>query len=316
VGDDAPAQDRRDQHSKHHWHQHETGDGRAHSLDDLQVDREEGDRPEKRKTDDQADAAGDDEVSVAKEAHRQDRLAGMPFERDECCGADDAHADQAQDDGRGPGEAYAAETGEQDGGGERQGEQASAGVVDLMPAVRARRGQRYGNHEKGKQAGGQVDVEYPAPCQVIDKKPAEQRANDGGKTERGSEQALIAPAFARGNEIPDYGDGGDDQPAAADPLQCPKQNELEHALRQSAKGGAEQEDYDGRLQHDLAAMDVAELAVERASYGAGQQVGRHHPGQMRESAEFADNGRKCCRHDGLIERGEQQCQKERAENRA
>jgi hypothetical protein len=42
----------------------------------------------------------------------------------------------------------------------------------------------------------------------------------------------------------------------------------------------------------------------------------HHPGQMREPAELADNGRQCCRHDGLVERREQQCQKKRAENRA
>lgn len=165
AADNTAAQDRGDQHSKHHRHQHEAGCAGAHSLCDLQIDREKGDRPEKRKPDDETDAAGDHEVAVAKETHRQERLTGMPFDHNEARGAYDAQADQTQRNGRTPGKPYAPKTVEQDGSGECHGEQGSAAVVDLMPATHAGRGQRCGNHEQSEQARGQIDVEYPAPGQ-------------------------------------------------------------------------------------------------------------------------------------------------------
>jgi hypothetical protein len=117
-------------------------------------------------------------------------------------------------------------------------------VVDLVPTARAGWGQSDRNHEQGEEPGGQVDVEYPAPCQLIDKKTAQQRPEDGGKTECGSEQPLISPAFAGGNKVSDHGNDGDDQPSAADPLQSAKGNEPDHILRQSAQGGSDQEDDD------------------------------------------------------------------------
>src|SRR5262245_16138499 len=184
------------------------------------------------------------------------------------------------------------------------GEQGSAAVVDLMPPARVGRGQRCGNHEQGEQARGQVDVEYPAPRQVIDEKATKQRADDGGKTERGSEKSLVSPAFARGNEVPDHSNGSDDQPTAADPLQRPKQNELDYILGQPAQSEAQQEQYDRCLQDDFAAMGISELSVERTGDGAGQQVGSHDPGQMGEAPELADDGRQGGGHDGLVERRE------------
>ena len=88
------------------------------------------------------------------------------------------------------------------------------------------------------------------------------------------------------------------RPASADPLQRPKQNELDYILGQPAQSGAQQEQYDRRLQHDFAAMGISELSVERTGDGAGQQVGSHDPGHMGEAPELSDDGRQ---HDGLVE---------------
>ena len=81
----------------------------------------------------------------------------------------------------------------------------------------------------------------------------------------------VAAAFARRNEIADHRNGDDDEPAAADPLQAAEHDQLEHVLRQPAQRGAHQEDHDRHLQHDLAAMQIAEFSVERPSHGAGER---------------------------------------------
>ena len=137
----------------------------------------------------------------------------MPFDHDERGSADDAQSDEAKYNRRAPGEGYPAEAGEQDSRGERDREQDCAGVVDLAAAARNGRGERRCNYEQGEQARRQVDVEDPAPAQVIDEETSEQRADDRGKAERGSEKSLVARAFARRDEIAD--DGGDVMSARA-----------------------------------------------------------------------------------------------------
>src|SRR5262249_52489396 len=102
--------------------------------------------------------------------------------------------------------------------------------------------------------------------------------------------------------------------AGAYSLQGPKRNKLAHVLGKPAQRGAYEEQCNRRLQHDLAAMDISQLSVERTRDGAGQQVRRHDPRQMGEAAEFADDGRQRGGHNGLIERCEQQRQKQRTEN--
>ena len=102
---------------------------------------------------------------------------------------------------------------------EREREQDRAGIVDLVLAARRVRRQHGGDHDQREDADRQVDVEDPAPGQVVDEETADQRADDGGDAEHGAEEALVAPALARRDQVADHGDGDDDQPAAAEPLQ-------------------------------------------------------------------------------------------------
>ena len=151
---------------------------------------------------------------------------------------------------------------------------------------------------------------------MIDEEAAHQRADDGGNPEHRAEEALIAAALARRDEVADHGDGDDDQPSAAHAFERAKDDELQHVLRNAAEGRAYEKHRDRHLQHDLATVEIAEFSVERAGDRAGEEISRHHPREITQAAEIADHGGQCGRHNGLVEGGEPQRQKQRAEHRA
>ena len=66
----------------------------------------------------------------------------------------------------------------------------------------------------------------------------------------------------------------------------------------------------------LAAVEVAELAVERADDGRREQVRRDDPREVLEPAEVADDRRQRGRDDRLVERREQHDEHQRAEDQA
>jgi hypothetical protein len=51
--------------------------------------------------------------------------------------------------------------------------------------------------------------------------------------------------------------------ARAEPLQRAEGDQLHHALREPTQRRADEEDHDRRLQNELAAVQVAELPVQR-----------------------------------------------------
>ena len=97
------------------------------------------------------------------------------------------------------------------------------------------------------------------------------------------------------------------------PSPCSARNAISSVMfwLDAAERRADQEDHDRRLQHDLAAVEVAELAVERARDGRREQVGGHDPRQVLDPAEIADDRRQRGRDDRLVERREQQHQQQR-----
>jgi hypothetical protein len=109
------------------------------------------------------------------------------------------------------------------------------------------------------------------------------------------------------------------RPPPAETLQGAQHDQLGHVLRNPAQRGADEEQHDGRLQHDLATEQVAELAIERHDDGRGQQVRGDDPRQVVEPAEFTDDGGQRRRDDGLVKRREQhhqqQCRKQQAKRR-
>ena len=161
------------------------------------------------------------------------------------------------------------------------------------------------DHDEGEDADRQVDVEDPAPGEVVDEETAEQRSDDRRNTEHGAEEALVLAALARRHHVPHNRQRRHDQAAPAEALQGPERDQLGHVLAEAAQCRSDQEECDGGLQHDLAAVEIAELAVERTRDRRGQQVRRDDPGEMLDPAEIADDRRQRRRDDRLVERREE-----------
>jgi hypothetical protein len=170
------------------------------------------------------------------------------------------------------------------------------------------------DHEKRDRADRQVDVEDPAPGEVVHEEAADERPDHGREAEDGAEVALVAAALARGDDVADHRDGRHHQTAASEALQRAEGDQLRHVLARPAERGADQEDDDRRLQQRLASVEVAELAVERPYDRRREQVCRDDPGQVLEAPEVSDDRRQRGRHDRLVQRGEQQHEQQRRED--
>ena len=208
----------------------------------------------------------------------------------------------------------AAEARERDDRRERAGEQHGAAIVDrVLDAVRMRV-EDGGDHEQRERADRQVDVEDPAPGEVVDEEAADQRPDHRGDAEHRAEHALVLAAVARRDDVADDGDRRHQQAARAEALEAAERDQLGHVLRDAAERGADEEGHDRDLEHDLASVEVAELPVQRAGHRRREQVGGHDPGQVLEAAEVADDRRQRRRHDRLVERREQDDEHQRAED--
>ena len=173
------------------------------------------------------------------------------------------------------------------------------------------RRQRGGEHEQGGHPEGQVDVEDPPPAEVGCEKPAEQRPGDAGETEHRPEQARVAAPFPGRHDVTDRRLCADHQAASAEALQRAEGDQLVEAAALAAQRRAEQEDEQRGLQHDLASVQVPELAVQRGDHRLGEQVGGDDPRDVVQAAEIPDDGWQRCRDDRLVE-----CRQEHHEQQA
>ena len=163
-------------------------------------------------------------------------------------------------------------------------------------------------------ADGQIDVEDPAPREMRREIAAEQRTGHARHAEHRAEDALVAAALAWRNDVADDRLRRDHQPTTAESLNGAEDDELRHALAHPAERRAGEEQHDRALHDALAAVQVAELAVERRHDRLREQISRDDPGQMRESAKLADDRRQCGRDDCRIQRGQQHREHEPAED--
>ena len=193
---------------------------------------------------------------------------------------------------------------------------ARAQVVDAVMDVVGAGVERHPDHDQRDRSDRQVHVEDPAPGQVVDEEAAQQRADHGRHAEDGAEESLVAAALAGREDVADDRQRQHDQPAAAQALQGAERDQLGHVLADSAQHRADQEQHDRRLQQRLSAVQIAELAVQGPGHGRREQVGGHHPGQVRQAAEVAHDGGQRGRDDRLVERGQQQHQHQRREDQA
>ena len=172
------------------------------------------------------------------------------------------------------------------------------------------------DHRERDKAEREVDVEDPAPREVVDEEAAEQRTGDDRDAEHAAEQALVAAAVARRDKVTDDRHRHDEQTAAAEPLDRSERDQLRHALRQPAQRRADQEEHERELEDALAAVEVAELPVQRPDHRRREQIRGHDPREVLEAAEVADDRRQRRRHDRLVERRDEEDEEQRAEDQA
>ncbi len=135
--------------------------------------------------------------------------------------------------------------------------------------------------------------------------PPSQRAGDGGEHHHDHHVAHVTPALARRHDVAQGGHRADHQPAGAQALDGPEGDQLGHRLRQAGQRRPDQEDHDREDEELLPPVHVAELAVERRGDQGREDVGGHHPGQVRHPAEVADDPRQRGAHDQVVEHGQQ-----------
>ena len=263
---------------------------------------------------DEADGAGDAEDAVAEDLQRQDRLSSPRLHEHKRDEHDDGGHDQDDQLRRAPGVGGAAEARVEDDPRKTAGKQDSAEVVDRVLGPVGASLEGGADHGERDEADRKVDVEDPAPGEVVDEEPAEQRPDHRRDAEDGAEVALVPAALARRDDVADDGDRHHDQAAGTEPLERAEADQLGHVLAEPAQHRAGQEDHDRRLQHDLPPVEVAELPVHRPDHRRGEQVRGDDPGELRDPSEVADDRRQGRRHDRLVERRQQEHQQQRAED--
>ena len=114
-------------------------------------------------------------------------------------------------------------------------------------------------------ANGNGDVEVPAPADGVGDHAAEQRAADGGDGHDRAEQAHVATAVARRDDVGhrDLHEGGES--AGAEALQHAEEDQHLGALREPGEAGTDDEDDQRDLDEQLAVGQVGELAPDRGA---------------------------------------------------
>ncbi len=317
VADELPADDGGADDPGHHGQHQQPGPGGAGPVDHLQEGRQIAGGAEQGDTGHEAHQAADVEDGVAEQTQRDERFDGEAFgDEEEHDGGERAGA-EAGDPPRVPGVLGAAPTRQQHQAGGGGGEQQRAEDVEATAAAaagRLRQFQDEGDDGEGDQAEGDVDVEAPAPGEVVGEVAAEQRPGDGGETEGGADQAHVAAALPGRHDVGDDRLHADHEAARADALERAEGDQLVHRTRPAGERGADDEDGDGELEDALAAGEVAELAVERQADGGGEQIGGDRPGHPVQAVQFADDLRQRGRDDHLVEGREQQGQHQPGEH--
>src|SRR5699024_12409787 len=93
-----------------------------------------------------------------------------------------------------------------------------------------------------------VDVEDPAPADVLGQIPAEQWSEHGGHTDHRPHDAHVLAAFAGTDDFGHDGLGGDHQTARADTLHRAGDDEHAHRLGHASHDRTDQEDHEREVE--------------------------------------------------------------------
>ena len=173
---------------------------------------------------------------------------------------------------------------------EAKHEQSRAGQVERVAPVLDLLVER--DHEQRGRGDSRrhVDEEDPAPGEIVDDDPAEQRADEPRDAPHRPEDSLHARALLEVVDVADDGERGGLHRSRPQSLQSAEADERADAAREPAGHRTGEEDGDAGEQHRLATVEIGELAVEGHRDGRGQQIGGEDPGIEVDAAQVADHG--------------------------
>ena len=117
----------------------------------------------------------------------------------------------------------------------------------------------------------------------------EQWTRDARETEHGAENSLVPAPLSRRHDVANHCLCADNEATTAQTLNRAEHDQLRHVLTKPAQRRTDQKEDDRRLQHDLSAVEITELAVNRRDDRLRQQITGDDPRQMLETAELADD---------------------------
>ena len=89
------------------------------------------------------------------------------------------------------------------------------------------------DHREDDGADRQVEEEHERPADRVGDDPADRRSDEHGQAEHGAEQALVAAALGRSEQVADDRQRDREQRARAEALDAARADELPHLLRQA-----------------------------------------------------------------------------------
>ena len=194
-------------------------------------------------------------------------------------------------------------------------DQRGAEVVDVHRALDDRQVQRLLQQEERDHGERQADEEAAAPAEGgVDDHATDERATDGGEGERRTEVAGVAAALTRRDHRRDDDLHQRGQATDAETLDDPGADQHLHAGRERRHQGPERVDDQRRLDQQLLAEQVGELAPDRGAHGHREHRRDDDPGVAGLAAvQVADDAGQRVGDDGAREHRDEHGEQQAAE---
>ena len=184
-------------------------------------------------------------------------------------------------------------------------QQRRARVVDGGARRPLRLLERELHDDGGENAEGHVDVEDPAPRELVGDEPADDRPDHARNPPHAAEERLHPRALLDRVDVADDCHPERHERARAESLHRAEDDELRHRRCHPREHRADEEDRDAELEEETSAVEVGELAPDRHGDGRGDEVGREDPAVMAQAAERGDDRRHRRADHGRFERGQE-----------
>ena len=143
----------------------------------------------------------------------------------------------------------------------------------------------------GDGAERQVDVEAPAPGDVVGEGAAHEGAGHAGDAVHGADEARVDGPLPQRHRVGDDEQRAREQPRAAQPRDGPPHDQRRRVGRHAADQAAHLEDEEREQEGPLDAEEGVELAEEQLEGARREQIGRAVPAAAMRGQYFAPNGR-------------------------